>query len=291
MNRNFKWLVRFNLNWQFIKLLHSIFFCILSISSCKPVNDTKPEDQSITQDTTQNTAKIQNEPANTTEGFIKIQFITLDCTSKKGVFLDSIQLYICDSNDGYESFFHFYYKGKRYTQEIYFSDINDHFTFAHMNKDKYLDIIYKNTANTGQGCLSQDIFIFDSVSKKYMRNGPLSIECYLSYNHKYDVYSGYSRGSGQGGPWIFQLYKFKNDSLYCFESLYEEKIVTCIDSLGNKVENSLCNNPEISWKYTHYCHGDSTVYKNLDKSEVFVNMYMSEYYDPSARCQFMNQTK
>jgi hypothetical protein len=143
-----------------------------------------------------------------------------------------------------------------------------------MSKDKYLDIVYKNIS--GQGCLQQDIFLFDPGSKKYLRNEVLSKECYLSYNDKYDIYSGYSRGSGQTGPWSFALYKLRGDSLHFFESLFEERIVTCLDSL--------CYNAEINWNYTHYCHGDTTFYENFDESKVVKYIWMSEIYDTSKKC-------
>lgn len=255
--------------------------CMVSISSCKQANDNKTEVQEVNMDVPDESLVVQE--AAITETDAKIESATIDFTSKKDVFLDSIQLYYCDSYYDHESFFHFYYKGERYTQEIYFAGIDDNFSIKHMNKDKYLDIVYENSSASGQGCLAQDIFIFDHVLKKYLRNEVLSTECYLKYNVKYNVYSSYSRGGGQTGPWSFALYKLRRDSLHCFESLFEERIVTCLDSL--------CYNTEISWNYTHYCKGDSTVYKDLDKSDVFVNMYMSDYYDPSVRCQFMNQAK
>lgn len=253
----------------------------MNISSCKPVIDTEPENQLFIQNTTQNITKIQDELADTSEYSIKVQSTTFNFDSKKGVFLDSIQLYRCDSDVDYESFFHFYYKGKRYTQEIYFSGIKDHFSFVHMNKDKYLDIVYKNISVSGQGCLSQDIFIFDPIIKKYMRNGYLSAECYLSYNHKYNVYSSYSRGSGQAGPWYYYLFMLQKDTISIFESLNVERIVTCLDSL--------CNNAEISWNYTHYCNGDTTFYENFDKLMVVEYVWMSGIYDPSKKCQFIKQ--
>jgi hypothetical protein len=264
-------------------LIHLVFciclICIFSIHSCKQVNDTKLEDQSFTKDTTQNTAKIQNETDNTTEEITKIQSVTFDFTSKKDIFLDSIQLYTCDSNDDYESFFHFYYKGERYTQDIYFNNIKDHFTFTHMDKDKYLDIVYQNIS--GQGCLSQDIFIFDPILKKYLRNGHLSFECYLSYNHQYNIYSGYSRGGGQTGPWYYYLFTLKKDTISIFESLTKERNVTCLDSL--------CNDIIINWKYTHFCNGDTIVYVNLDKSEVNENIWMSKSFNPDTSCQFIKR--
>lgn len=110
--------------------------CMVSISSCKRVNETKPENQSITQDTTQNTAKVQNEPVNITESSINIQSTTFDFTHKKGVFLASIQLYSCETRDGEdEYFFHFYFKDSRYSYEIYFSPTYyGTFSFDYMNK-------------------------------------------------------------------------------------------------------------------------------------------------------------
>lgn len=83
-------------------------------------------------------------------------------------------MYSCDSNDDYESFFHFYFKGKRYTQEIYFSGIEDRFSFVHMNKDKHLDIIYENISVSGQGWWVSNIFLLEPKSKKYILKNVLS---------------------------------------------------------------------------------------------------------------------
>ncbi|MBK9255388.1 MAG: hypothetical protein IPM42_07875 [Saprospiraceae bacterium] len=247
------------------------------------MNDTKTEVPVVNWDTAVTQIIIQEAPTNSTDKNPEILSVTFDFTSKKGVFLDSIQLYRCDSNDDYESFFHFYHKGKRYTQEIYFAGIDDHFSIKHMNKNKYLDIVYKNISASGQGCLSQDIFVFDPVLKKYLRNGHLSTECYLSYNHKHNVYSGYSRGGGQTGPWHYYLFKLQKDTISIFESLTLERNVTCLDSL--------CNDVIINWKYTHFCKGDTIVYENLDKSKVNENIWMSQSYNPNTRCQFIKRNK
>ena len=190
INSLIKWFYRFSLNWTFIKFLHlgyHIIF-ILNIISCKQVKDPKTKVPTVNLDTSEKLIKVQE--AAITETDAKIESATIDFTSKKDVFLDSIQLYYCDSYYDHESFFHFYYKGERYTQEIYFAGTDDNFSIKYMNKDKYLDIVYENSSVSGQGCLAQDIFIFDPVLKKYMRNEYLSAECYLSYNKKFDVYSG-----------------------------------------------------------------------------------------------------
>ncbi len=255
--------------------------CMVSISSCKQANDNKTEVQEVNMDVPDESLVVQE--AAITETDAKIESATIDFTSKKDVFLDSIQLYYCDSYYDHESFFHFYYKGERYTQEIYFAGIDDNFSIKHMNKDKYLDIVYENSSASGQGCLAQDIFIFDHVLKKYLRNDILSAGCYIGYNHKYDVYSGYSRGSGQMGPWYFNLFKLQRDTISVFESLLEESevIFTDPDSL----------NRMIKMKYTHFCHGDTIIYEGLDEFDVNKDIWMSQVYDPNTRCQFIKQDR
>jgi len=255
--------------------------CMVSISSCKRVNDTKLEVREVNLEK-HDASIILQEPTIMEPGPI-IESVTVDFTNKKGVFLDSIQLHYCDSYYDHESFFHFYYKGKRYTQEIYFAGTDDHFSIKHMSKDKYLDIVYENNSASGQGCLAQDIFIFDPVLKKYMRNDILSAECYISYNHKYNVYSGYSRGSGQAGPWYYYLYKIQKDTISMIESLSVESNVICLDSL--------CNERMLNTKYTHFCMGDTIVYENIDESKVNANIWMSKYFNPNIRCQFIKRDK
>ena len=257
-------------------------FCIASISSCKQDNDNKPEVQSITQDTTQNTVKIQNELVNITDDTVNIDSITFDFTHKKGVFLDSIQLYSCETSDGEnEYFFHFYCKDSRYSYEIYFSPTYyGKFSFDHMNKDKYLDLVFDNPGQSGQGWWVSNIFLLEPKSKKYILKNVLSSPGNIKYNRKFDVYSGYSRGSGQAGPWTYGLFKYENDSLICFESLFTEREVICLDPL--------CSKYRLDWKYTHFCNGDTVVYKNLKESEVRYHIDMCKYFKPNLSCQFIS---
>lgn len=75
------------------------------------------------------------------------------------------------------------------------------------------------------------------------------------------------------GPWTYGLFKYENG----------RSSVSKVYSLNEKLSvlDSLCSKYKLDWKYTHFCNGDTVVYKNLKESEVRYHIDMCKYFKPN----------
>lgn len=146
----------------------------------------------------------------------------------------------------------FYYKDKSYkvSEEFisYRQGLNESFFLVkHFNKDNFVDIYYPSLGS-GNGCQSDEIFLYNKKLHQYYYAKQLGSECYLDYNHEFDIYSSYSRGSGTKGPWYYEIFKYNKKEKVVLESVLVERIIK--DDSNN-----------YSWKINHFYNNKNHIYR------------------------------
>lgn len=183
--------------------------------------------------------------------------------NRDSVFLDSIICHINIQDSTWIDSLTFYYDGHSYVNtypNLSYSRTIDtnNFQFLQWNNDSFLDLSYYSNAS-GQGCFNSEIFLYNPDLGIYKHSITLSEECSLTFNPKLNIYSTYSRGGGQSGPWSYEIFSYEKEKKYLIERLLIEK---------DYVEQ----NEKFKWTITHYYNGKTHTYKYI-LSKSYFNLY------------------
>lgn len=196
--------------------------------------------------------------------------------NRDSVFLDSIICHFNNQDSFWVDSITFYNEGHSYVNtnpNISYRDEfgANNFHFLQWNNDSFLDLSY-HSGSSGQGCFNEEIYLYNPTLCRYDHNVQLSEECSLTFNPKLNIYSTYSRGGGQSGPWSYEIFKLNNKKIIIIESLQIEK---------ETVENM----EKDKWIINHKHKGKNHIYKYFLKENYF------EYYNPPTYKDFIVLTK